>query len=66
MIHWNLIVYFIIAVPLVAYAIIDFCSETNSSLFYGGKNKFDLGLGSFILIIFVIIWTLIWGGFFWW
>ena len=60
MIHWNFIVYIIVALPLLIIMII------NGGNWGHGKKAYRFGLYSFISIIAWIVWTLIWGGVFWW
>lgn len=66
MIHWNFIVYIIVALPLLIIMIVDYIKVINGGNWGHGKKAYSFGLYSFISIVAWIVWTLIWGGVFWW
>lgn len=60
------IVYCIGAVPLVVLIVINFFSSSSGGMWTSGKPSMTISASGFVYLIFFIVWTLIWGGFFWW
>ncbi len=65
-IHLNTFIYIIISLVIFALFIDDFCTSYSGGMFSSGKNKYSIGAYGILAIILEIIFTLIWGGFFWW
>lgn len=66
MINWNFIVYGVVAMPLLIILIINYFSVISGGMWGHGKKAYRVGLSGFISVIAWIVWTLIWGGIFWW
>jgi len=63
--HWTVLVYSLVTLPLVIWFIGDLFFR-ESYTYFGSKRKGEMGGTSVIIILLIAIWTLIWGGFFWW
>ncbi len=66
MIHWNIIAYAFVTLCLFITIIHNFLSIQAGGMWISGKKRFQLDLIGRICIAVLILWTLIWGGFFWW
>lgn len=66
MIHWSTVVYIIVMILLVIWWLKDFLDgNSGGGLWSHGRRK-ESGIEGIIAIILIIVFTLIWGGIFWW
>lgn len=66
MIHWSCVFYTIVTLCYLVVIVHNFISSYGGGSWYGGKKRYELDFVGWINIAFFIIWTLVWGGFFWW
>lgn len=66
MVHWNLIVYGIVTGIITIWFIVDLMRVERSTYGFPGKSKWEIGFISILIIAIEVIFTLIWGGIFWW
>jgi hypothetical protein len=59
-IHWNIVVFIIIAVLLLVQIIREIIADKR------GLNLYTKGVGVAVFIFFLIVFIAIWGGIFWW
>lgn len=60
MIHWSWIIYFSVIIPFLIFLVKHLFEEPFSD------GKYRIGFEGWVYIFVMVIWTLIWGGFFWW
>lgn len=66
MIHWNFVVYGIVALCSLIVIIHNYISSYGGGMWSGGKKQFELDFIGWFNVAFLIVWTLVWGGFYWW
>ncbi len=66
MIYWDFAVYCLVAMVLAFAALYDYVSAYGGGGWHGGKNQFVLGFTGWVALVFLVVFTLVWGGFFWW
>jgi hypothetical protein len=66
MIHWNFVVYGIVALCSLIVIIHNYISSYGGGMWSGGKKQFELDFVGWFNVAFLIVWTLVWGGFYWW
>jgi len=64
-VHWNLIVYIIIAVVGILGIVWDISRYVNNG-YFSDKQEGEMGMVSLGIISVFISFSLIWGGIFWW
>lgn len=62
----NLAVYFAITLLFAAWFLSDFFKSESGGYFYSGKRSGEMGFTGLLSIGIWIIFSLIWGGIFWW
>jgi hypothetical protein len=62
----NVAIYIVVALALLIWFIVDLFREESGGMFWPGKRKGDLGFGGLFAGLLLIMFTLVWGGFFWW
>ena len=66
MIPLNIVVYGVVALCSLIVIIHNYVSSYSGGMWSGGKKNFSLDFVGYINIAFLIIWTLVFGGFYWW
>lgn len=66
MIHWNIVIFVIVIIALGIWWLRDYLSENSGGTLFGAGVKYESGGEGFIAFILIIVFTLIWGGIFWW
>jgi hypothetical protein len=66
MIHYSLIMYGVVALAEIIVILHNYFSSEDGGMWYGGKRKYSLDFIGWINIVFLIVFTLVFGGFFWW
>lgn len=66
MIHWTVIVYGVVAMVSIIVVLVNFFSTESGGMWTSGKKKYDLDFVGWFNLFFLVVWTLIWGGKFWW
>ncbi len=66
MIHWTTLLYVVIAIILVIGIVRDYFSSYYGGLWSGGKRSNAFGVNSYVYGVLLLIFTLIFGGIFWW
>jgi hypothetical protein len=59
-------IYFVVTLVALIWFFVDLFTVTYGGNFWSGKRKGELGLTGTLVGLFWVIYTLIWGGFFWW
>ena len=60
------VIYIVISLLFLIWFLSDFFSSSPGGNFYSGKLKFEPGFQGILSIFFWIMFTLIYGGIFWW
>jgi hypothetical protein len=62
----NLAVYFAITLLFAVWFLSDFFKSWNGGNFTPGKATWEVGFSGILSIVLWVIFSLIWGGIFWW
>ena len=60
------VIYSVFTLAMLTWFFIDLFTKRPGSAFLSGKRKGEMGLLTLAILIIWIIFTVIWGGIFWW